>query len=1077
MADYLVSKLRDGQTGLPAASQVGWISSGFASLGILAENLDSARDFPPGVFIDAIPDVWGKALVFAYALADGNHPFHGSAVGAFRGFLGMLALRERLGHNISVVPVPLNGNIAARFTSVAAELLPSGSAAPSLTWDPTHILMLNDEVVGITSPLTIIAPKEGTDLKQATAQGLSDGFRFIDPTNTLDATTAADLAAWIAQLAANLVSMGAGQTKRWHEAVTTALKDFREDLTARADGETRRADLSPHTLELGGAYGTLIGTPLVATYGVSDVELARPENCDNDRLLVIDKKTPDAWSLDPARVRIWGSLTHANISNQELGSNPTRIGSTTLNGIQWTKPEDLLLPQLTVVNDPNGFRDVKRVYGVDQLGLNSAIAPLLPVSERLTRYLHPDYIAARSRFAMVGNEIEFTVDLPVGDRGRTIQARRRYPLSNLTRIDRAELPVCEIWPGIATEGWDSWYAFCSNAGVVGRYIMRPMGPRIKKTEERTAEGAPDVVVSTSSSAPALLALTELQTRPGAASQEVFRGIIIPEYKGRDRGGIQGDAIVGFDFGTTNTEIYIQIGTNPPEPLTVSIPTLSITGVAEDTRLGAMYRFFLPPGTPIESGPFLSLLRRRRGTNENHQPVAIEDAHVLFHRSRNSKDQLDDPFVHAYLKWSAEHHGDRKAFLSQFALMSARHALASGARRLRFRYSYPTAFNETQKLWVKGVWPQIIEELKSAIPRDCEIALDEPKTESVAAAQYFSTITYAPPALLEVGTVVIDIGGGTSDISVWQRGKVCLQTSVRWSAREILLRAFEKNRKDSLSLLFDHLHCPPDFKPPLESKTGDNFYRYADALLRSSGDNLFGDLVNATGRPDYKKLCSYVTFALGGLLYYAGIVLRAAGFTTVPRIYVAGNGSRVLHWLNPKKYERSAPYHKLFRDAIYSGAGIGITKDSVLDLIVSEEPKCEAARGLVMGKLAAFDNPEECNAIIAGEQFTEDGASQDVVSRLTPEGCSKRGIDVIELIELKIWRDIFNAFASNVGSVVYPIANLEEGLKRTTDEVRQECLSWHNKNPNSLFIRPLFIAGLEAFMKNVEWSSASDAAGV
>src|SRR5947208_5320987 len=108
MSEYLTSKLKTNPTGLPTAQGKGWITSPFSTLGVLAENLDSAVDFPPGVFIDAIPDLWGKALVFGYALGDTTHPFHASAVAAYRGFLTMVALRIRFGYNLSILKIELD---------------------------------------------------------------------------------------------------------------------------------------------------------------------------------------------------------------------------------------------------------------------------------------------------------------------------------------------------------------------------------------------------------------------------------------------------------------------------------------------------------------------------------------------------------------------------------------------------------------------------------------------------------------------------------------------------------------------------------------------------------------------------------------------------------------------------------------------------------------------------------------------------------------------------------------------------------------------------------------------------------
>lgn len=932
----------------------------------------------------------------------------------------------------------------------------------------------------MTSPLTIVAPREGNDLKRASALGLADGFRFSDPTPNLGTQAAADVGAWVSNMGANISLMGHGTPQIWHTAVTSALKGFHDALAAKgAEHPVPQLSFDPHDLGIAGAYGKLIGKALSVGTLHSDVELRRPDGSTAPRLLVIDEATPEQWGLPPSSVRIWGAVTHANISGLPAGSGPNRIGPTTLTGISWVSPDNLLLDKLTVVNKANAFRDVTGTPGTDQLAVERSITPVLPITETLLQYLHPDYIALNSRFVTVGNGIQFSLQLPVGDDGRTILARKTYPFDQLIRVDPIHLPICEVWPGEALPDWKAWYAFCSNAGIRARYVIRPIGSTSGLREERLPDGSPDVLLTMSFEKPAFFGFRELQPTHGGNPTEAYRGLVIPEYKNPAISGIQGNAQIGFDFGTTSTEIYIKVGAKEPEPLSLKISTAAITAGEEESRLGAMYRFFIPPGDPEEKGPFLSLLRRRRGSVETLQPESVTEAHVLFYRSKNSKDQLDDPHVHGYLKWDSVLHGDRAAFLYQFALMATLEAVRSGATSIQFHYSYPTAFNPVQKQWIIQAWPEILTRLRSALPANCELPPAIAKTESVAAAQYFSRIDYDDRALTDVGSLVIDVGGGTSDISVWKGGEVRFQTSLRWSAREILLQALERERAELDGLLFDQLAGPAEFRKPFSEKTGESFYRYADALLRSHGEYFLGKLVHATGKPEYLRLCSYISLAFGGLLYYAGRLLRAADSEKVPRIYVAGNGSRILHWLSPRLYTADSPFHKLFQDAIHTGADVdGVSGGnrpgpavyptrSPLRMIVSREPKCEAAKGLVTAMAHELGSPEDRQGIIAGEKFSIDGIVHDSLSELTGDQLSRNNVDIISLEELKTWLEVYNGFASTPGQVAVPISNLEDVLTRAIDDVRQDCADCHGRDPNSINVSPLFILGLEAAIKKIE----------
>jgi cell division ATPase FtsA len=67
------------------------------------------------------------------------------------------------------------------------------------------------------------------------------------------------------------------------------------------------------------------------------------------------------------------------------------------------------------------------------------------------------------------------------------------------------------------------------------------------------------------------------------------------------------------------------------------------------------------------------------------------------------------------------------------------------------------------------------------------------TESLAAARYFLTLSDLA-ASDEKGFVCLDIGGGTTDISIWQKDNGSnhrLQTSLRFAGRDILIALIQK----------------------------------------------------------------------------------------------------------------------------------------------------------------------------------------------------------------------------------------------------------------------------------------------
>jgi hypothetical protein len=1075
---FLLPRLRHDATGMPAAQSTGWISTGLSALAALSNNIETPSDYPPGVFVDAIPDIWGKSLLFAYALREGTHQFHKLAVAAYRGFLTMLALRLRRNYLIEIMRVDLASDVQERFLNAARKLHPSGGIARDISWSPLYLFLMEGEVAGMTSSLTLVAPREGADLTKPTACGLADGFRFVDPIAKLTPEEAGDVAAWVRHLSETVSAAPRAEDPSWQNHVCSVLNDFVGDLKRHAglqEISAPRLDPAELSLTTPSIYRPLAAALGVYTHTRSHVELFNQRGLGSKKLLVIDPDTPYQWNTTPASVEIINNLTHASIAGLPLGVDRKMLGHFPLpGGYEWRRPEDFLLPHLAVVSSPEAFRDVAQPRGAAPLAVTRGMTPLIPIDSALLEYLPHDLILEKASFAEIGDGIEFSLQLPVNDGQRWIKARRVYPFSDLVRIDPTQLPVTEIWPGFCHPKWNHYFAFCANAGILGKYLIEPVAsdPPADVRFERRADGFPEVAVTRLSAAPRIFALMEIQTASGAGHRSTSLGILFPKYREAEA-ALQARTQIGFDFGTTNTEIYLKIGEDRPEALALTIPTASLCNVDEGARTGALHRFFVPSCSQgPESGPFLSLMRRRRGQEATADPASLLESHVLFYRKEYANELLGDKLLIAYLKWDPANNADRRIFLFQLALHAAVEAIRRGASDIRIRYSYPTAFTPDMKQSLDAAWNRVIHELNGVLP--VPVALQPRQTESVAAAHYFRHIRYDSPALMGIGSLVVDIGGGTSDVSVWRENRLQVQSSIRLSGREILLEPLESSRKETLELLFDVLQLDRRFRQPLEDFSGTMFFRYADALLRTYGEQVLRDLYLAAMRPEYKKLCSQITVRFGGLLYYAGMMLRSTksawnGIPAFPQIYVGGNGCRILHWLSPPEFNENSDVLQFFREVLMAAADFSVAPGTI-KLIISREPKCEAACGLLHaeeGDLAVPEGSQE--RILAGEALVIGNSPREATSALSASDLSAGLVRIQGVPELQKYLEIYNRFASRPGQVVCPIDNLQDVIADAEKAVQNWCIDCQNKDVAVLQVQPLFVRGLQS-LRNARWGA-------
>lgn len=120
---------------------------------------------------------------------------------------------------------------------------------------------------------------------------------------------------------------------------------------------------------------------------------------------------------------------------------------------------------------------------------------------------------------------------------------------------------------------------------------------------------------------------------------------------------------------------------------------------------------------------------------------------------------------------------------QLCLQCMVEAVETGANSFEWLYSYPKAFSIMQRNQYQSTWKAIYD---ATIKTACTLNNVEPSSlsESESVAEYFKKDMKASTAR---GIICLDIGGGTTDIAVWQGNDDALlnQTSIRFAGRNIL----------------------------------------------------------------------------------------------------------------------------------------------------------------------------------------------------------------------------------------------------------------------------------------------------
>lgn len=712
-------------------------------------------------------------------------------------------------------------------------------------------------------------------------------------------------------------------------------------------------------------------------------------------------------------------------------------------------PKEYFTEKLFVIPRPDAFlkQNVLLPIGSDTLKDvdGNSVTPILPIAKELLNGFSVDGLSKRITFKTTPDGIEVSLQLPSPDGGPDFSVSRVYVNQkdgDASIFDKHEiveipnLPVLEIWPNFRTLDWKVYYTYFNGKGQDTFYAV-PFH----------TDGVPKDVKITKTSA--------------------FPEMMICKYKNEDAGFLfikappvtVPDAAktwnIGIDFGTSSTTVYkteLPDGADP-ESVTLRDRLLQITD-SQDLRLLVQNDFL---SNRNEETPLFTLFQ----ANDGVQAPVIDDRIKPLLEGRIyfvEKPELPKNVI-SNLKWSDDP-VDRKrtqAYLEQICLQCAAETAANGVSKINWRFSYPIAFSPESKDNFEGICKSIIDDIiieeTGCQPTD-DVSLD---SESIVTGKFFA----GKFGGFADGSVCIDIGGETSDISIWQDNTLCWQTSIRFAGRHIFLDLL----KHKPNFLKD-VGVTEEGLPELPNTN--DFYSQADALIDASINaspkdlkakfGIFGGKINPT------PFVPLIGLGISGLFYYVGLILNYLSWETefrktMPNIYIGGNGSRILHWLANGEFKPDSDSCGHLKDILLTASGFD--PKSLFDLEITPKPKHEAAAGLV-DERTILKSTERQFDFLAGEVFTENGKDYEWTELLTAErlGNGLRSGD--KLVEIEAFIEKFNAgFGKALGQSVYLDATLRHKLAGDLNGGLQNLAF---TDPRERIVEPLFILLLKDLLK-------------
>ncbi|GEM_PF-632906 len=1118
-----------------------WRVGTSAELSALSKSLEIDEFDLSYLEVDSIPDMWARPILFEMAFFNEHHLLHKRIVAEWRGLLTMLALKEirHLPIDCAEVRIPKRAkpeeldkdkkaavNESPDFLQALGDLAPEDFLTEDSDWHRLYVILFSGQPIGMTSPTTLVCTAVNY-INRIRDVAWFDGRLLQSPVNPDDPTKSRlneyeknVLISWLEYVSKNLAECEI-TSKRASSRCSDLIKEigkFQELLGKTGHVEPAEELRSPTGLNLRHGIFSFMDKPIKSGGGTTEGSYVKlkPSRMNPDpspALLVIDKEIATQWRMRAQDVIVVGSTTLSSIPYSGLGKDRTRFADVTLVDAEWATPEMFFTQKLFYVAQKNAFPGSMEVEGMPNMILQGEPAtPILPIQPWLLKYLSLQDLSNRFAFQKTNDGMMARLKLPL--RGKSgegedfiIQKEYRNTESDLYAL--RQLPVVEVWPNFAAENWKAYYTYYSRNKGAKTFYASPVMPGTKlerqsdKAKAKLSEDGKFIECETHRAGPRLEQITRLEQFPEGfecffdipdTSTKKFNtiaaGLILLQQPAEKRQ--VNEWKIGIDFGTTGTNVYYSDGIVDPRPLEFHDLFWKVTDSVGDDRADTInYRFVAGKNAVA---PFLSIYHDFEIADPAESRLRpLLDGHIFFKNIGDIFNAMDQS-KHTNLKWGTSQE-DRKranAFLTQLCFQCAAEAVSQEAKAISWRYSFPTAFSSGDIVIFQQAWNSIVKicnqltgiGVVTAGTDGAERIADppKPKTESVASGQFFADkqdIKRVAP-FGDKGAC-LDIGGGTSDISIWYNNQLRWQTSVRFAGRNMLLNLFYQNpvfiKRFEKSSEIDLVH------ELATKKQETRFYAQLDVLLKEKGRNWQENLYLVAGEDSVSGFMQLIAVSLAGLIYYVGQILGALHGdekvkfpAEIPNVFVGGNGARMFDWLTGGgRFTVGSPISGLFKAMLIAGSGFK-TKESDIAIYTSPEPKSEVAYGLVSDRTRLDGiNQLATDGVIAGEDFSEGGKEKAWMKKLT-EKLLHSGISrPPSLNHFKHFLETFKDYTKAPGNrgLIRPLEYDDFELNACAQNLAQELGSAKLMKEDEIHVEPLFITVLKHFLgiKITQWAEA------
>ncbi|MBR1397657.1 MAG: rod shape-determining protein [Selenomonadaceae bacterium] len=1078
-----------------------WLRKDHDFLNSLIKSLAVSNSITDVGNIDSIPDVWARPLLFKMALFDSQKTsaqefvkgLHDYVLGEWRCILAMIALKNIKRLDLKAIPINLiedNSDIAQVLKALAPKESINGDEN---SWiNDVYVIFYQNRPIAMTSPTTLVsAAADYSRLFNGTLpQPWSrDGRTLTDPIDYLTSDDLAALRFWINKLQNDILDKT--RSAQWQNteicnSLLTCLQEYRNDIERKNLQLNTNFDSINSELNLTKGIARLLNQTVKgreATAEDSAVRLIISSARKQRNILLVSpdmvRDFAEQEGIPATQLLIWLGLSANDINEQALSEGRNKIGRISLTGTEYRRPEEFFTDRMAVIDPGNAITGSLPIPGAQMLA-EIDLSAILPIKRELLDYFTPEEITRRIHIEDTAEEIRVHFLFPLsGINGQQTDYKytKSYPKRDLIYIE-TNVPIVEIWPNIKRDGWNKYYLYYENTEAqnqnsteVGKdfFYVYPWnyGKDVSSTVPK--QGLSNRYTARLNNFPEALICTDNESR-GAFVQPVEVGVILlkqPESVNRET---ELTWQMGVDFGTSSTMIYYREGSKTPTPLTFEPHLFQVTNSGVDRN--STFINFIPSLMPKQrDGSFLSIFHLLNTENLHDEIRPLIDGHVFSLTTNNTEIFVDFASrIDSNLKWKDDDIGRRKvaAYVQQICIQSVAEAALRGVDKLKWNFSFPTAFSKEQKLAFQATCQEAINEAYKDTCYEGAQDIIESWPESKASAYHFKKYNGTH---FSDGAICLDIGAGTTDISIisGQPAKIVYHTSIQFAGRYLFMP------------IYRHYELFASKNLNLSDVDDEQRQAIIDADMRENSEEYLKNLSFIAGREEVKNVLQQSQLAMAGIFYYLGNILYELhqkdvySESNVPDIYVGGNGSRIFKWLTGGVSQiTNNPFMEVLKRMIAESSGLS---DSDFNIYLSHNPKVEVASGMIEIKptndsefyderrqiLSIFGKGADsyiANSVIAGEVYKVMGDEHGKGTFISAYDISN-GLNVDKLPTFAEFLDIFNS-DQNIWNEGIDIDNSQQ--RDIQKRVNGYYVQSKGKELKKVFVEPVFIIAMKILME-------------